>query len=358
MNAAFMLSLVVTSALAWPQAPPAPLTAAPTRLTFIGRADRGTALPQRVKLAGSGGAALEWRAVASAPWIRVNPATGTTPGVVTISVDFAGLAEGDHRGHVTISTGAAPGPPSVVEVSVEIAAPQAAAPPGAGEPPPVTTPEPKAVSATAAPAPGAKTAEQPKATSEPLAVAAQMPAATRNLPYSQAIPITGGKPPFAVRLTQGRLPQGFRIEDGAVTGVTSRAGNYAFVITVTDSATPSATVVQMVSLRVILLYPDTAMTVYPAGITLSANAGAARPVTGNLAVSSGRQALDWRASTDVPWLTLKPAEGRGGMSIHLEANTAELAPGTYTATVTISMDGVPNSPARIPVQLTVRKQTR
>ena len=268
-----MLSLVVASTLAWPQAPDPPLTVTPARLTFITRAGSSTSSPQRVKVASAGRADVSWRAVPSAPWLRVSPAAGTSPGELTIAVDADGLREGTHRGQVTISANELPGPHSVVEVSVEIALPASPAPAQAVAAPPSGAPPPASVPADV-PAPSSPSAVPPpsKGTGGRLSMAAQMPAATRNLPYSQAIPITGGKPPFAIRLTQGRLPPGFRLADGAITGVTRQAGNYAFVIAATDSATPPATVAQMMSLRVILLYPDTALAVNPAAISLVSNA--------------------------------------------------------------------------------------
>jgi hypothetical protein len=352
MNLACMLSLVLTLAVA--QAPVSPLSVTPTRLTFIARADRTATNLQRVSIVSADGSDLPWLAVTNARWLRVGPASGRAPGRPTISVDVAGLAAGTYRGHVTISTSARPGPPAVVVVVVEIAQPSAVAAPPEPEAPPVIASEQKrATPEAAAQAPAPKTSPA-EGTSDRLTVAAQLPAATRNLPYSQAIPVRGGKPPVRFRLTQGRLPPGFRLENGAVSGVARQAGAYVFVVTATDSASPPSTVTQAIGLRVILLYPDTAMTVYPASLAIHATAGTRRTSV-RLVVSSGRQALDWRASVDAPWLTLKPAEGRGQTSLLLEADPTELAPGVYTATVTISMEGVPNSPARVPVQLSVRK---
>jgi hypothetical protein len=36
-------------------------------------------------------------------------------------------------------------------------------------------------------------------------------------------------------------------------------------------------------------------------------------------------------------------------------NPAGLAPGVYVGTITITMDGAPNSPATVPVQVVIRK---
>jgi hypothetical protein len=70
-----------------------------------------------------------------------------------------------------------------------------------------------------------------------------------------------------------------------------------------------------------------------------------------LSVQSVGQPLEWHATTDAEWLRLVPADGMSPGFIQLELLVKDLPAGSYVATVTISMEGVPNSPARIPVQL-------
>jgi hypothetical protein len=353
MKIVFVLSLVLVAVPAWTQTLAEPLAVSPVRLTFIARSSREAAVPQRVSLKATKGDNVPWRAETSAPWLHVGPAAGRGAAGLTISVDTGSLAEGTHRGRVAIVPDGAAGAPAVVEVVVEIAPPQAAAPPTSV--PDTSRPEPPAQTPTAPVAPAAAPTVARPASDIPgrLTVAGQLPAATRNLPYSQAIPVKGGKPPYAVRLTQGRLPPGLRIAEGAVSGVARQTGNYAFVVAVTDASKPAVTVVQQVALRVVLLYPDTALTVNPPSIGL-VTAGS-RKASAQLTVTSGRQALDWRTAVDVPWMRITPAGGRGQTLVQIDADPAGLGPGVYVGTLTISMDGVPNTPARIPVQFTVRR---
>jgi len=72
-----------------------------------------------------------------------------------------------------------------------------------------------------------------------------------------------------------------------------------------------------------------------------------------LAVASGRQRLEWTAVADVAWLRLSPASGVSPATIEIVAQAGSLSPGTHVGTVTVTMEGAPNSPASIPVQVTV-----
>jgi hypothetical protein len=58
------------------------------------------------------------------------------------------------------------------------------------------------------------------------------------------------------------------------------------------------------------------------------------------------------AAAQIPVL---PAGGTSPGIIQVEVSAEALAPGTYVATVTVTMEGAPNSPARIPIQATVQR---
>jgi hypothetical protein len=179
-----------------------------------------------------------------------------------------------------------------------------------------------------------------------------LPPATRNLPYSQAIPIAGGTPPYAVRIVEGRLPAGLVLSQGAISGTARVQGYYPFVISVTDASSPPATIAKPLGVRVIILQPDTALVVSPAAISLRL-AGRSRDGRAAIVVGSGRQKLEWTAIADVPWLRLAPAEGLSPSTLQVIIVAGRLSPGTHLGTVTVTMEGAPNSPASIPVQVAV-----
>jgi len=50
-----------------------------------------------------------------------------------------------------------------------------------------------------------------------------------------------------------------------------------------------------------------------------------------------------------------PARARPRGIIQVEVSADALAPGTYVGTVPVTTEGAPNSPARVPVQVTVQR---
>ena len=325
-------SIAVTAQIGMPERGSAPPPSA-AKVPLTATAGSGTPAVWAFQLDGPGGAAVKWQASGDLPWLTANPASGTTPTKVAIKADASQLAAGGYQGSLQFSNTAGD-PLLIVPVFFTVnAAPPAAAPPPAATPALTATPDQRVALTIDAPS---------------------LPPATRNLPYTQALPVRGGKPPYVMRLVQGRLPVGLALSNGAVTGMTRFPGTYQFIVAVTDSATPPALVTQAMTLRVIILQVDTALVVDPPAVNLLI-AGAQKTQHARIGVGSGRQQLDWKASSDATWLKIMPAGGVTPGIIQLEASTTGLAPGTYVATVTVVMDGAPNSPARVPVQLTVRK---
>jgi hypothetical protein len=106
------------------------------------------------------------------------------------------------------------------------------------------------------------------------------------------------------------------------------------------------------SVRVIILQPDTALVVSPASISLRL-ANRSRDGRAALAIGSGRQRLEWTAAADVEWLRLTPGAGLSPSEVAVTVVAGRLPPGTHVGTITVTMEGAPNSPASIPVQVTV-----
>ena len=323
---------ITAQSAATERATPPPAAAAKVPLTAVA----GSKAPAlwAFDLDGPGGAATNWQLSSDAPWLTAEPASGTTSTRVSVRADASQLAPGGYQGSLQFFNTAGE-PLLIVPVFFTVTAAARSAS-GAGTPATTTA---------------AARSEQPV----PLTIDAQsLPPATRNLPYTQAIPVRGGTPPYSMRVVQGRLPVGLAVSNGAVTGITRVPGTFQFTVGATDSATPPALVTQAMTLRVIILQIDTAMVVDPPAISLVA-ASAHPTQRARIGVGSGRQQLDWKASSDAAWLKALPADGITPGAVQLEANATGLAPGTYVATVTIVMEGAPNSPARVPVQLTVRK---
>jgi len=220
---ALLNSLVLIPALVGAQTPV--LQAAPVSVSFVAT---GQSQPpaRQIRVRNTGSGSLQWRAISGAPWIRVSPAAGTGPAVLTIAVDATRLEPGRPDRRVTIDAGNADDSPVDVAVTAQI----------------ITV---------------ARVAGPP-----PMAPAVALVAdAVSTVPASASYALDG--------------PQG----------------------------------------------PPT----------------------------------DWRAVSDQAWLTVLPSGGTSPGIIQVEVSAEALAPGTYVATVTVTMEGAPNSPARIPLQVTVQR---
>jgi len=310
-----------------------PAEAPPDDLTIVLTGSSGSTVPVTTSFGfnAPSGPPTSWKSSAGAPWLSTSPASGTTPAQITIRADASKLAPGDYASVLRLLDSAGQ---SMLDlpISFKVGAAQAAAP-------------------DAAAAPGGAKPDRPA----PLTIEARsLPPATRNLPYSQAIPVKGGTPPYAIRIVEGRLPVGLVLANGAIAGTARFTGSYPITVAVTDSAKPAATITRAVMLRVVVLFTDTALSVSPAALNLLATS-AQRIQRARVAVGSGRQPFDWQATSDAKWLRISPTDGISPGVLQIEASAEGLEPGAYTATITVMMEGVPNSPARIPVQLVVRK---
>lgn len=308
----------------------ASLAAAQTPALILSAAAGSTAVVERrVTLDSPPSGPVEWFARADQGWVAVAPRTGMTPRRVVVRVNPAGLLPGPHRATLRFVDDAGVVMlvvPITLSIAERAAAPQPTAPP-----------------------------EAPSAIPLPLAIALDsLPVAIRNLPYSQALTVRGGTPPYAVAVVQGRLPLGLTVRDGALTGLTRIPGVFPLTVSATDSATPPQSATKNLTLRVIVAYAGTALSASVSSLALEVTAGQ-RTADGRVAVGSGAQPLAWSVGADQPWLRLLPDRGMAPGVFVVDVDAARLDPGSYTATITLTMEGAPNSPLRIPVGVTVRR---
>jgi len=290
----------------------------------------------------------EWFAKPDQRWVSVEPRTGVTPSRVVVRVNPAGLSAGEQRAVLRFVDDAGD---ELLVVPVTLMVGSTDPPTGV---PPTAARVPKPSEArvpTSATAPADRTDPPPPT---PLSIAMDaFPPVTRNLPYSQAIQVKGGKPPYTIRVTQGRLPMGLVLVNGALTGQTRFPGVYPIEVSVADSESPPQTVSKVLDLRVIVILQGTALQVSSPTLAISATAGRHAPGV-RLGIASGAQALAWTAASDQPWLLLSPVSGTAPSVLIVVADATGLDRGVHVATVTITMDGAPNSPMRVPVQVAIR----
>jgi uncharacterized protein (TIGR03437 family) len=75
----------------------------PAQLSFTAAAGSSDLACSTLRLAGFAGAALDWSASLSAPWLAMNPGLGRSPTTIDVCTDPAGLAIGDYSGQIALT---------------------------------------------------------------------------------------------------------------------------------------------------------------------------------------------------------------------------------------------------------------
>ena len=140
--------------------------------------------------------------------------------------------------------------------------------------------------------------------------------------------------------------------------ITSTGLFHAPIVTVDQTVTVTATSVadptKSNSATVTVKPSPPALSVTPAGLSFSAQAGGANPEPANISVTNTRGgALTYAVSTDAAWLSVSPPSANAPSSPRVAVGIAGLIPGTYTGHVTVSAAGATGSPATVAVTLTI-----
>ncbi|MCC6537200.1 MAG: hypothetical protein IT162_06595, partial [Bryobacterales bacterium] len=322
------VTLTVTSPPVTPQ-----LTPAPASLTFEAQSGGAPPAPRSLTLTSSTGAALAFSASGNQPWLAVTPATASTPGAISVSVNQAGLAAGVYGGAVTLTP---PSPSSPITIPVTF-------------------------TVTAAPVTPQLTALPAGLTFDAQAGGNATQAQTVSLSSSTGAALTYTVAPNAawllVSAATGSTPGTIHI---SVNPSTLAAGQYSGSVTLTPPA-PSTPLVIPVSVRVTAppaggggggTTPQ--LSVSPASMAFTAQGGTPSVQTRVLGVSlaNANAAISYSAAVNVPWLSLSLASGFTPGSITVTASSAGLSPGVYNGVVTLSSTS-PVPVVSVPVTLTV-----
>jgi hypothetical protein len=102
--------------------------------------------------------------------------------------------------------------------------------------------------------------------------------------------------------------------------------------------------------------PPPTISVSPASLLFSGQAGGATPASQTLTISNtGGGTLNWSVSTNVPWLSVSPSSGSAPPSanVTVSVNIAGLSAGQHHGQITLTAAGATNSPVIVPVTLTL-----
>ncbi len=299
---------------------PPNLVLSPSSLTF-GYLTGGT-LPaaQNVNILSSG-TGLSYSVSTTGAWLSVTPVSGSTPGVLSVSLNPSGLAVGTYTGTVTVTASGAANSPVSLSVTLNVTA---------------TAPRIRL-------SPGAFTFSY---------------TAGGSLPAAQNLSVTSGG--VALGFTVSTSPSWLSATptNGTTGGTVSLSvnpsglavGSYSGSVTVTVPGASNSPQSVGVTLNV-AAQPN--LTLSPGSLTFDYHTGAGAPPTQGVSVNSSGGALSYTTSTSVAWLTASPGSGTTPGTVNIGINPSGLTAGTYNGTVTVTSSAAGNSPQKVNVTLTV-----
>ena len=305
-----------------PPVPAPTIGVSPASLTFSYQSGSATPSAQSVAVSSSS-SALNYMVATSATWLTATPASGTTPGNVSVSVNPQSLSAGTYTGTVTITSSGASNSPKMVAVTLTVTA----------APLPNLGASPASLTYTYQIGGSAPAAQPVALTSSGSAV--NYTTAT-SATWLSATPPSGTTPgSLSVSVNPSGLAAG--TYTGNVTVASSGAANSPKTVPVTLTVTAA---------------PSPTMTVSPLSLSFSYQSGGVAPAGQTVNVTSS-SALSYTAATSAGWLSVTPASGNAPGSLSVSINPSGLAAGTYTGTVTLTASGASNSPQKVAVTLAV-----
>lgn len=299
-------------------------TASPSSLSFTYQVGGSPPSSQNLTISTSPSASIGFSASASGGnWLSATPASGTTSGSVSVSVNPVGLSPGTYNGSIAI-TGLATNSPFAVPVTLTVTA--------------VTSANPGSLSF-------AYQTGQATPPSQTVHISASGSAAV-----SFQAAATGGQW-LSVAPSGGTTPTDLTVSVNP-TGLS--AGTYNGTITVTSAF--ANTVPIPVTLTVAT---KPLLSVTPATLAFGYQLGGPAPPVQTLSVSiTGSSPLNYAVSwTGGSWLKINPAGGTTPGSVRVSADPTGLAVNTYSGSITITAAGASNSPVSVPVVFQVVAQT-
>jgi hypothetical protein len=308
------------------------LSFSPDSLNFSVQQE-GTTAPKTTSLGTISGPPASFTLTEASPWLQVSPSTGTTPSVVTASIDATGLAPGTYSATVTAS---APGlSNALLAVSLQV---------------------------TEAPGTRALLVSKQAIRSSPVALAGTTqsdniyvfvpddPAITR-VRFWLDNPQMSGTP----TKTENGAPWDFA---GTNTGSglanaydTTKISNGSHSISVKVTLSSGA----IVSLSSTFTVDNSGggsdgLSFSPDSLNFSVQqGGTTAPKTTSLGTISGPPA-SFTLTEASPWLQVSPSTGTTPSVVTASIDATGLAPGTYSATVTASAPGLPNALLAVTLQ--------
>ena len=293
--------------------------------------------PQTLRVKNGGIQTLTYNIGASANWVSVSPASGSSTGQINehiVSIDKTGLTAKDepYTAKITVTSPTACNSPQQVNVLLKLGK----------EPPPEISVTPRELAFVASSG-GANPAPQ---------VIKIKNSGQQTLNYS----ITDDANWLDVTPATGSSTGGENTHSVSVNISGLGTGTYTGNVTISDPKAANNPQVVSVTLQIGTALPPT-ISVTPQDLMFSATVGGANPPSQRIKIrNSGQQTLNYVITDDAAWMSVSPASGSSTgqeNSHYVSVNIAGLAKGTYTGTITISSPNAANSPQTVHVTLEI-----
>jgi len=266
--------------------------------------------PLNYTVSGTGGA-----------WLKLSPASGISPGSISVAVDPSGLAVNTYNANIAVTAPGASNSPVNIPVVLQVVAQTTIG---------VSPSQLQFVFQTGGTSPQAQNIS---VTSAPVGVTVGLSASGGNwLSVGSASVVAPAAVPVSIN------PAGLKI--GTYTG------------TVTATGAGAANNPQTVAVSLLVTGP-TSLTATPSTLNFSVSAGAPAPTPQGVSVGSTSGAQNFAASSTATWLSASPASSVTPANLIISINPAGLAPGTYSGALVLTPSNVANGPLTLPVNLTV-----
>jgi len=301
------------------------LAVSPANLSFAYQTGGTTPAAQMANVTGS--STLTYSAAASATWLTVTPASGSTPGSLSIGVNPASLAAGTYTGSVTVTASGASNSPQKVSVTLTVSSGSTG-------------------NASLNVSPGTVSFTYP--TGSTATGTQSLSITSSGSPLSITAAASGGSW-LTVTPTSGPTPATLKVSANT-TGLA--AGTYKGTITITSSSASNSPQTVPVTLTITGSGSGTLRVWPPRAVAFEYEAGRGAPSPRSVRVYSSGGPLSFTAAAHGgTWLTVNPSGGTTPGSLTVSVDPSGLASGTYTATIAIAAPG--SAGVNLPVILRV-----
>ena len=379
---------------------PAAMLANPSNLSFTAFLNQPAPVSQSVNVYNEGTGTLNWTASASAAWIVLSAASGSTPASLSVSVNPSGLAAGTYTGTITVAPSGGANGPQTVNVSLTVTGlllssnfndgsmnGWAISPLGLASNWSVINGalQYNGGGHTQVYAGDSSWTDYSVEADIKLSTASDFPGGIRG----RVNPATGAAYTLWLYPAEGliklfknntwNIDSGFIQLAQAPVGLTPGSFHHvkmtftgsqiqvffdgALAITATDATNTAGMIALDVSNQVITFdnvlvtsgtVTSNPLTLSASSLALSANFQGANPTPQSVQLGSTTSGvLAWTAASTAPWLTVSPSNGVTPQTLQVSANTSGLAGGTYTGSILVTSLSAPNSPQTINVTLNV-----